>query len=221
MKILIISQYFYPENFKINDIVLGLKSRGHNVSVLTGKPNYPNGRFFDNYSFAKKNFELWNDIKIYRSPVIPRGNGSGLNLLINYISFALFASLRLISIREKFDKIFVYQPSPITVGLPAICAKIYFKAPIFFWVQDLWPESISAAGGVKNKLVISSADYLTRLIYKKCKKILVQSKGFIPFLINQNVLRKKISYLPNTTESFYKPLKSNKFHKLIKKKTKH
>ena len=216
MKVLIVSQYFWPENFKINDLSEGLTERGLDISVLTGKPNYPEGVFFKNYSFFKRNKEKLNKIKIYRSPIFPRSNGSGFRLVLNYISFAFFASIRLLFINQKFDKIFVYEPSPITVGIPAIVAKYRFNAPIYFWVQDLWPESISDAGGINNKKVIKFLDKLTRFIYKNCTKILVQSKAFIPYIIKQKVDPDKLIYFPNSTESFYKVEKSNnRYRKLM------
>lgn len=203
MKILIITQYFWPESFRINDICLGLKERGYEVVVLTGKPNYPKGKFYEGYSFNSSDKETWNGIEIYRSRLIPRGKGGGALLFINYISFALFASLKVFFINRKFDKIFVYEPSPITVGIPAIVAKIRFKSPIYFWVQDLWPESISAAGGVKNKFIISILDSTTRFIYKQSKIILVQSLAFKPYINAQNVEMEKIVYFPNSTECYY------------------
>ena len=103
MRILIISQYFYPENFRINDLCKGLKDQGHKVSVLTAKPNYPNGIFFEGYNFLNKPLDSYNGIKIFRSPIIPRGKGSGIRLFINYISFVIFGIIRLLSINEKFD----------------------------------------------------------------------------------------------------------------------
>ena len=208
MRILIITQYFWPENFIINDIAFSLKERGHKVYVLTAKPNYPKGNFFKGYSFLFQNTEIWNGIKIYRSPLIPRGNGKGFQLFLNYITFALFSSVRLLFIFKKIDKILVYQPSPVTVGLPAIVAKYRFKAPVFFWVQDLWPESISAAGGVDNKFVLKLFDILTRYIYRHSKKILVQSKAFIPYILKQNINLDKLVYFPNSTDLFYKPKKA-------------
>jgi glycosyltransferase involved in cell wall biosynthesis len=182
---------------------LGLKERGYEVVVLTGKPNYPKGKFYDGYSFNSTDKENWNGIEIYRSRLIPRGKGGGIPLFLNYISFALFASLKVFFIKGKFDRIFVYEPSPITVGIPAIIAKIKFKSPIYFWVQDLWPESISAAGGVKNKFIISILDSLTRFIYKQSKIILVQSLAFKPYINAQNVEMKNIVYFPNSTEGYY------------------
>ena len=209
MRILIVTQYFWPENFKINDIALALKERGHEVFILTGKPNYPNGKFSKGYTFFNKKIEFWNGIKIYRSPIIPRGKGKGIQLFVNYISFSIFASIKLLFIKNKFDKIFVYEPSPITVGIPGIVAKYKFNAPLYFWAQDLWPESISAAGGIKNKSVISVLDWLTRFIYKHSKKVLVQSKAFIPYILNQNIEKDKLVYYPNSTENYYQELSTD------------
>ena len=203
MKILIVTQYFWPENFKINDIALGLKENGHKVEILTCKPNYPSGNFIEGYTFFNKRVEFWNNIKIHRSGVIPRGKGKGLQLFLNYISFAILGSIRALFIRSKFDRIIVFEPSPITVGIPAIFAKYIFKAPIYFWVQDLWPASINAGGGINNKVIIKIFDCLTRIIYNHSKKILVQSKAFIPYILNQKIDLKKIVYYPNTTENFY------------------
>ncbi len=206
MKILIVTQYFWPENFRINDIALALKERGHEVAIITGKPNYPRGKFSDGYTFFNKHSEYWNDIKICRSPTIPRGKGKAIQLLVNYISFAIFASIRLLFIKSRFDKIFVYEPSPITVGIPGIVAKYKFRAPMYFWVQDLWPASISAAGGVKNKSLLAMVNWLTKYIYKHSKKVLVQSKEFIPYIINQDVEESKLVYYPNSSENYYKEL---------------
>ena len=206
MRILILTQYFWPENFKINDIALALKERGHEVMILTGKPNYPKGTFSEGYTFFNKRTEYWNDIKVYRAPIIPRGKGNGIQLFVNYISFAIFASIRLLFIKNRFDVIFIYEPSPITIGIPGIVAKYKFKAPMYFWVQDLWPESISAAGGVKNKSVLFILNWLTKYIYKHSKKVLVQSKAFIPYILNQDIEESKLVYYPNSTENYYKEL---------------
>lgn len=205
MKILIITQYFWPESFKINDLALGLKERGHDISVLTAIPNYPKGVFFDSYSFWKNNDGEWNGIKIYRSKVFSRGNG-GIRLMLNYISFVFFCSLKVFFIKEKFDKIFVYEPSPITVGLPAIVASRRMKIPYYFWVQDLWPESLSAAGGIKNKYVLGFFDMITKLIYRNSKKVLVQSKGFEDYIKKQGDFSDKLIYYPNSAEKLYRPL---------------
>lgn len=215
MRILIISQYFWPENFKINDIALGLKERGHEVVILTGIPNYPQGTFFDGYN-KNSGDEEWEGIKIIRSKLLPRGDGSGIKLFFNYFSFAFNASIKVGKIKDCFDRILVFETSPVTVGIPAIFAKRRFKAPYFFWVQDLWPASLTAAGGINNKLVLAFFDRLTRLIYKHSSKVLIQSRAFKDYILKQKVSVEKLVYLPNTTESFYKHLpKSSKYDSII------
>ncbi len=205
MRILVVSQYFWPENFRVNDLCLELNDRGHNVTVLTGKPNYPIGTFSTGYTFFNKSVELWNGIKIIRVPLIPRGNGNGLILLLNYLSFAFFSTYKMFFIKGPFDKIIVYQLSPATVGIPGLVAKKRFKVPLYFYIQDLWPESLSDAGGFKVKLLLKMVNNLMNYFYAKSDVILVQSNGFIEFLVNKGVEKNKIKYLPNTVEQFYKP----------------
>jgi glycosyltransferase involved in cell wall biosynthesis len=206
MRILVITQYFWPENFRVNDLCLELKNRGHEVSILTGKPNYPNGIFFNGYSLFSRRTDYWNDLKIYRVPLLPRGNGSGVNLFFNYLSFTFFSCLRILFIKDKFDKIIVYQLSPGTIGFPALVAKTKFKAKLFFYIQDLWPESLSDAGGINSSLILQLVDQMMNFFYKESHHILVQSNSFIPFLIEKGVDQNKIKYLPNTVEEFYHPV---------------
>jgi glycosyltransferase involved in cell wall biosynthesis len=208
MNILIISQYFWPENFRLNDLAENLIKNGHNVTVLTGKPNYPHGNYFQGYNFFNKNFEIWNSIKIIRVPLIPRGKGGKLKLFFNYISFLFFSIIRIIFLYQKFDKILVYQLSPATVGFPALIAKIKFKAPILFYIQDLWPESITDTGGLKSKFVTKLLDKMMDLFYQQSSIIIVQSSYFIPYLIEKGVPENKLKYIPNTVEEFYKPQKN-------------
>jgi glycosyltransferase involved in cell wall biosynthesis len=210
MKILLISQYFYPENFKINDLIFSLKERGHDITVLTGKPNYPKGNFFDGYSWNSSDLEIINDIQVFRANLFPRGNGGAIRLFLNYISFAILSLFKIRKIKGPFDFIFVYQTSPVTVGIPAVFAKKIFKAPIYFWVQDLWPESLKAAGGIKNIYVLSFFNSLTKWIYNNSRKVLIQSNGFREYILNQGIPDDKIIFYPNLTESLYKPLKEVK-----------
>jgi len=203
LRILVISQYFYPENFRINDLCYGLKEKGHQVTVLTGKPNYPNGSFYKGYDFFNKSFEVINGINVYRSNLIPRGKGSGFRLFINYLSFVFFGLFKLFFIKEKFDKIFVYAPSPITVGYLGAFASFLFRAKPYLWVHDLWPESVKDAGGIKNEIVLSLVNLMTKSIYYFYNTILVQSPSFKEYLMDQGVYEKKIIYYPYYAESFY------------------
>ena len=210
MRILVISQYFYPENFRINDLCIGLKNSGHSVVVLTAKPNYPKGKFFSGYSFFKKPTEDYNGIKVYRSPIIPRGNASGFSLFLNYTSFVIFGFFKLFFIKEKFDKIFVYAPSPITVGYLGIAASFIFRAKPFLWVHDLWPESVKDAGGINNKFLLFLVDLMTRIIYYFYDNILVQSPSFKYYLLDQGVSESKIIFYPYYAENFYKVVNENR-----------
>src|SRR3990172_7188862 len=154
MKVLIVSQYFHPENFRVNDLAAWLAERGHELTVLTGIPNYPSGKYSSGYGLFRRRMETWNGVSVVRVPHISRGGSGAIRLALNYLSFAFMASLYgLLRLSRKWDVIFVHQPSPVTVGIPAIVLRKRTQAPILFWVLDLWPESVTAAGGVRNPWV--------------------------------------------------------------------
>ncbi|NOT77571.1 MAG: glycosyltransferase family 4 protein [Bacteriovoracaceae bacterium] len=212
MKILVVTQYFWPENFKINDLCEGLIERGHEVTVYTGLPNYPEGEFFKGYSFKGPYREMHGKIKIIRSPLLPRGKNKSFRLALNYVSFFFLASLLApFLVRGKFDKIFVYEPSPITVVIPAIILKYLKRIPLFFWVTDLWPESLEATGVIKNKKILNLVGLGVRYLYKHCDKILVTSKGFIPRVKNLGGLDSQIVYFPQWAEELYKKIPDQNF----------
>jgi len=208
VKILIVSQYFWPETFRINDLAIALVERGHEVTVLTGIPNYPSGKFFPEYGLGKKYEDTYHGVKIKRVPLFPRQESKGWQLAINYLSFMFFASLLSpIFCRDQYDLIFVAQFSPVTVGIPAIILKKIKKIPILFWIQDLWPESLSATGAVKSKGILQMVGKVVKFIYSHCDHILVQSRGFISNVNSMGVLSHTISYFPNWAEELYKPMK--------------
>ncbi len=207
MRVLIISQYFWPESFRINDLALGLKERGHDIEVLTGIPNYPSGKIFPGYGFFKKLNEDYHGVKVHRVPLIPRYNGKSWNLVLNYISFTLFSCFSvLFYLIRKYDLIFVCQYSPVTVGLPAVIIKKIKKTPILFWVQDLWPESLSATGAVKSSIILNIVRKFVCFIYNNCDRILIQSKAFLSYLKNEGIHETRICYFPNWAEELYQPI---------------
>lgn len=207
MRVLIVTQYFWPESFRINDLALGLRERGHEVTVYTGKPNYPGGEFFPGYGFLGRPREDYDGVRVIRVPLIARGNGGPARLVFNYLSFALLASL-LAAFRcpGAYDVIFVYEPSPVTVGLPALVLKWVKRAPILFWVQDLWPESLSATGAVRASWILRLVDRIVRHIYRHCDLVLVQSRAFTTYVQAQGVPAEKIRYYPNSAEALYQPV---------------
>lgn len=211
LHILIVTQYFWPENFRINDLAIGLQNFGHKVTILTGKPNYPGGSFYSGYGFLRKFRENFHGMDLIRIPLLPRGDGGRVRLTLNYLSFALFACLMApFFCRGKYDLIFVNQLSPVTVGLPALLLKKIKKVPIIFWVQDLWPESLSATGAINSRLILNIVEKMVRFIYRSCDRILAQSKAFSPSIEKFDVDSKRIFYFPNSAEDLYQPAASVK-----------
>lgn len=204
MRLLIISQYFWPENFRINDLAREFQCRGHVVTVLTGLPNYPAGTFSSGYGLSGPYREYYEGVEVLRCPLFPRGSATGVRLVLNYLSFAVMATLRGgLSCRKNYDVIFVHEPSPITVGFPALALKALTRAPIFFWVLDLWPESVSATQAVRSVRVLGWIDGIVRFIYRHCDRILVQSQAFVPHVERQQVPSEKVLYFPSWAEALY------------------
>ncbi len=210
MRILFVTQYFFPENFRINDLAFSLSKRGHYIEVLTGKPNYPKGIYFKGYSWNRPKQEYINGIKVHRANLLLRRKGGGLRLILNYFSFIFFAFFKLLTIKGSFDKIFIYAPSPITVGFIGILAAKKFKCKSYLWVHDLWPESVRVAGNISNRLILSLVNYMTKTIYRFTDIILVQSPEFKKYIRKQNVPNHKLIYYPYYAEEFYKVVKVDK-----------
>ena len=210
MRILIVTQYFWPENFRVNDLAEALAGHGHQVTVLTGLPNYPAGRFFEGYGYFGPYREQRGNVRIVRVPLVPRGGGGGIRLALNYLSFALMASLiGPLRLGREYDVIFVHEPSPVTVGLPAIVMKWLTRAPIVFWVLDLWPESVAATGALRSPYWLGWISRLVRFIYRRCDRILVSSRGFTSKVLAAGGEEEKIRYFPNWAESLFGPQPRN------------
>ena len=210
MKILFVSQYFYPESFKGNDIVFDLIEKGHEVTVLTGKPNYPEGKFYKGYNFFNKNSEYIKGAKVIRSPLFPRRSGKAIPLALNYFSFIFFSFFTtLLRIRGEFDVVFVQQLSPVTMALPGLWIKKRRGIPLVLWVLDLWPESIIASSNIKSDFIINPIEKLVKRIYNKSDKILVSSKFFKESVLEKcNDKNISIEYFPNWAEDVF--LKTNR-----------
>jgi glycosyltransferase involved in cell wall biosynthesis len=204
VRVLIVTQYFFPEEFRINDVVRSLVDQGIDVHVLTGKPNYPDGEFFPGY-------ERWGCLthrllgaSIYRIPMLARGRRSALRLIFNYLSFIfsglLFAPWLLR--RQKFDLIFVHGMSPILQTIPALFIARLKKLKVILWVQDLWPQSLDATGYVRNPHLLGLVEQVVRFIYRHTDLLLVQSKGFVAPVLALSP-GKQVIYYPNSVESMF------------------
>lgn len=201
---LVISQYFWPENFRINDLVYELVKRDHCVTVLTGHPNYPDGKIFPEFKKNPSCFSEFSGVSVIRVPLIPRGTNR-ISLILNYFSFMLSAAILGIwkLKNKKFDVIFVFQPSPITVGVPAVIFKFFKKIPIVFWVLDLWPDTLEALGIIKSKALLSMIGRFVRIIYNRCDLVLGQSKTALQCIAKYCKDQDKIRFFPNWTEKIF------------------
>ena len=213
MRLLIVSQYFWPETFRINEVARDLVSRGHEVTVLCGTPNYPAGRFFEGYGWWRRTREEWCGVRIVRVPVIARGQGSRWRLAANYLSYALTASLLgPIRCRGTTDVVLVFQMSPAIQGIAAIVMKVLRRAPLLFWVQDLWPESLIAVGAIRSRWLLWPIELLVRGLYRASALVLIQSRAFRSHVSAHGVQPDRIRYFPNLAESSYIPLPAQAAH---------
>jgi glycosyltransferase involved in cell wall biosynthesis len=187
-------------------MALGLKERGYEVTVLTSIPNYPEGQFFPGYSFLKNSDENWNGISIYRCKQLPRGKNNPLLLSLNYISFAFFASWRVFSLPKKIDRILVYQVSPVLQVFPALVAAHRLKCPVFVNVQDLWPETFASTQQGKKSFFRKWVGSISNYLYRKADHLLLPFKSSQPILEQRGIPANKMSYLPNSVDSFYLPV---------------
>lgn len=197
-RVLLVTQYFYPENFKSNELAFELVKRGYEVDALVGIPNYPEGKYFKGYGIFKKRHEVVNGVNIYRCFQTPRGKG-GWRLPVNYFTFVVFGSLRVLFhlAWKRYDCIIGHEPSPIFQAYPALLLRKIKKIPFYYWIMDLWPDAMMSGGGVKNQKVLNFVDKLVKGIYNQSDKILITSKPFRRAINEKGDYDKKIVYYPN------------------------
>ena len=204
MHVFVITQYFWPEDFRINELAAGLVERGHRVTVLTGIPNYPQGHYFSGYGLASRREENYRGCRVIRVPLLPRGNSRGYQLALNYLSFALAATVMAPwKSDDSVDAILVCQLSPATVGIPAIVLKWLRRRPMMLWVLDLWPESLSATGAVSSRLVLGLVRRMVAAIYRSSDLILASSRAFIPHIEKMGGREGIVRHFPNWAEEPY------------------
>jgi len=204
MRILVFTQYFWPENFRVNDLVAALVTRGHQVTVLTGTPNYPDGHVFPEFVADRLRFASYGGADVVRVPLIPRGTGA-LRLAVNYLSFvvsaAVLAPWRLRG--RAFEVIFVYQPSPITSVLPALIVGRVKDAPVILWTLDLWPETLQAIGIVRSPRLLAAVGILVSFIYQQCALVLGQSRACEANVSRYAGSTAKYRYFPQWSEELF------------------
>ena len=207
MKLCIFTNHFYPEDFKVNDIAFELTQRGIDVTVITAIPDYPKGKFFEGYSLFKRRREIVNGVKVIRLPIIPRGKGGAIRLVLNYVSYFICASIFTFfhAFKNKYDAVFVHLTSPFFIGIPAVHLKKRQNIPLYFWTLDLWPESLVSAAGISHPFIIKPQNKMVAKVYKNCDKILIGSKGFEKSICEKGDFKDKLVYFPNWAENVISP----------------
>lgn len=198
MRLLIFTNHFYPESFRVNDIAFDRVQRGDHVTVLTGIPDYPEGHFHKGYSLFRKRVEHVNGVKVVHVPLIPRGNGGKIRMALNYASsvFFFFFYGWYQALFHRYDAVFVHDTSPAFISLPAKTVSKVQKIPLYHWILDMWPESLTA-GGINGGKFYTFIHKMMKGIYKRDTEILITSKGSRKLLNERGVSDEKITYLPN------------------------
>ena len=214
--ILLVSQYFYPETFRVNDMACEWVKRGYKVTVLTGIPNYPMGKYFEGYDRKHRNREMWNGVNIIRIPLIARGNSSNklfnaAGMAANYLSF-VNSGRKWVKSKEAenlhADIVFTFEVSPMTQALIGVWYGERYHVPTFLYVQDLWPENVETVTGIHNRAIIGPIDRMVDKIYRETSEIFTTSPSFVEAIVNRNVPvdKRKVHYWPQYAEDFYRPM---------------
>lgn len=198
MRLIIFTNHFCPESFRVNDIAFNRAQRGDQVTVLTGIPDYPEGHFHKGYSLFKKRVEFVNGVKVIHVPLIPRGDGGKIRMVLNYASsvFFFFFYGWYQALFHRYDAVFVHDTSPAFISLPAKTVSKVQKIPLYHWILDMWPESLTA-GGINGGKFYTLIHNMMKGIYKRDTEILITSKGSRKLLNERGVPDEKITYLPN------------------------
>ena len=201
MKVLFVCQYFYPEVFRGNDIAFHWAEQGHEVHVVSGIPNYPHGKFYEGYGLFRKRKEVINGVKVTHLPIFPRGNNKVM-LMLNYFSYLMLAWVYMLvhALFYKYDRVFVQQLSPVMMSAPGVLYKRIRKVPLYTWVLDLWPESLTAAGGINNKYILAFFRHYVKSEYKYSDKILISSRSFEKSVLEYGDYKDKVVYFPQWSD---------------------
>lgn len=210
MKILIVSQYFWPENFSVNTIAKHLASQGHDVDVLTGLPNYPGGKIYDGYTGKQNRHQQYEGCTVDRVWIRERGQkGGDKRLIFNYLSYVLTASANMLTrLNKGYDAVFVYEVSPITQVYPALLLRKLRKTPVCLYVADLWPDTLFSHGmngGTVKKLLIK----VCSRIYNRSDEIVIVNESFRKPISAYTKGKRKITYIPQSADPFYRPLEAD------------
>ena len=203
-KILVVTQHFWPENFRINDIVEGFLQDGIAVDVLCGLPNYPKGEWFPGYSAAGPFEEEWHGARLYRCKEVPRRGNTSVNIFLNYVSWPWYAAHALHRLPGGYNAVFCFNTSPVLMCWPAICYAKKHHIPFTNYVLDIWPENLYSVLNVKNKALRAIAQGVSDALYKKADRLIAMSEPLQQRLCQRTGMPpQKVAVLPQYCEDFY------------------
>jgi len=202
MKILVISQRFYPDQFRINEITTDLVKQGHEITVITGLPQDNNGKVRMGYRWGKNRSEDWNGVRIHRTFLTSRGKDV-FSLMINYLTFTISATFKILSLTKEFDQIFVFQVSPITQVIPGIVMKRRAKIPLVVYIQDLWPMSVTTVGVNTDSFFYKSLRKFCTHLYNQADQLAITSMSYEKILTDELHVKVKCTYLPQFAEDIF------------------
>ena len=211
MKILVVCQHYKPEPFRISDICESLAAQGHRVHVVTGMPNYPEGEFYPGYERSWGRETLENGVRVRRCRILPRKKG-GFRRVLNYLSFPVSSGWYLSRLKEDFDVVLVHQLSPVLMALGAFRYARKYGKKVLIYCLDLWPESLLAGGFRMDSPVYKAFYHISRWIYNRADRILVTSKGFIPYIRDYLGVTTACGHLPQYAESLYDTVPEKAHH---------
>ncbi len=212
-RILIVTEYFYPEDFKINEIALHWKDKGYEVDILTQSPTYPLGKIYDGYENKWYSKDTYKGINIYRVKAITGYRESKLKKLLKYFTFMFLGSIVSLKIGKKYDYVFGFDIAALTGMVPAVLLKKFYNKPVTLWIQDVWPDSVYAYGFKKTKLLESSLDTFVKFVYRHTSHFAISGHGFKERILPYISKKQNIEYLPNWADEFNKDLKAFNFSK--------
>ncbi|WP_084010679.1 glycosyltransferase family 4 protein [Pseudofrankia sp. DC12] len=203
MRVTIVSQYFWPEQSRVNDLAVGLRERGHRMTVLTGQPGCPDGEAFAGRRRSAR--EWYEGVEVVRVPLASRGGGEPRRLALSHLSFAASASVLGVPRLPPSDVVLVYQTSPVML-VPALLLRQLRGTPVVLWVQDLWPWSLHATSAVRSERVLTLLDWMARAGFRRCARVLGRSEDFLPLLREAGVPVDRLDYVPNWAQECYRPV---------------
>ncbi len=204
-RIAVVSQCFWPEPFRINDICAEWVKRGYEVTAITAIPNYPQGDFYPGYGWTRRRRDLHEGIRILHLPMIPRKQNK-ICLILNYISFLISGLIWARMTKRRFDRVFIFETSPMTQALIGTTLAKRLHIPCDLYVQDLWPDNVEVVAGVKNRRILNAISRMCDGIYRDSTRILATSPSFVETLASRGVQKEKLLYWPQYAEAFYRPM---------------